>query len=481
MAAQVQKKFYRSLFLLIALNLVVKPVWIFGIDRSVQNITGFADYGHYFSLLNLCVILNFLLDLGISAYFNRAVASGDQQGVRLFSQALHGKYWLGILYAIVVMLVAWLSGIRDFVLLGLLIFLQLGSSLHLLIRSYLTAAQLFRQDAFISIMDKLFVIGAGGILILFPDLLGGITIRRFAWLQITGIWMSVAIGLVYLYRHVPRFQFRFFPGFQKSLFLESLPFALNIFFMTLMSRTDGFLLERLHPNGAMEAGIYAAGFRLLDAFNMVGFLVASFLMPYIARHWPQAERVAPVLLACRHLLALGSFWVASFALAAPEYLAKRLYGQEDAYVVFVLSMVLQALPALSMIHIYGTVLTATQNIATFLRISFCFALMSLLLNLVFIPMYGAIACAFIAVFIQSLYAFTTIYFVRKKTGIGLWAGYLLAYLLVGLVSFAASRLAAGLEWNIPITAGVVFIGTTILFYLTSGFSFRQLQQMLLEK
>jgi O-antigen/teichoic acid export membrane protein len=134
-----------------------------------------------------------------------------------------------------------------------------------------------------------------------------------------------------------------------------------------------------------------------------------------------------------------------------------------------------------MIHIYGTVLTATQNIATFLRISFCYALLSLLLNLVFIPMYGAIACAFIAVFIQSLYAFTTIYVVRKKTGIGLWAGYVLAYLLVGLVSFAAIRLAAGLEWNIPITAGVVFSGTAILFYLTSGFSFRQLQQMLLEK
>jgi O-antigen/teichoic acid export membrane protein len=274
---------------------------------------------------------------------------------------------------------------------------------------------------------------------------------------------------------------KLFPGFQKRLFLQSLPFALNIFFMTLMSRTDGFLLERLHPDGAMEAGIYAAGFRLLDAFNMVGFLVASFLMPFIAKHWPNAERVESVVLFCRHLLMLGGFSVAAFALAAPEYLTKLLYNQEQPYLVFVLSIVLQSLPFLSMMHIYGTLLTATQQIRTFLFISACYALVSLVLNVIFIPMYGAIACAFIALLIQSLYVLTTIYYARKKTGIGLWPRYLIAYLIVGLVSFAVLRLAVNLEWNMPITAAMVFMSTTILFYLTSGFSFQQLRNMLLEK
>ena len=46
------KGFVGSLLLLILLNVLVKPLWIFGIDRQVQNITGYAAYGGYFALLN---------------------------------------------------------------------------------------------------------------------------------------------------------------------------------------------------------------------------------------------------------------------------------------------------------------------------------------------------------------------------------------------------------------------------------------------
>jgi O-antigen/teichoic acid export membrane protein len=401
--------------------------------------------------------------------------------VVLFSQALHGKFWLSIAYALMVIVAAWISGIRDYALLWLLIIQQTGSSIQLFIRSYLTAAQLFRQDAIISIIDKLFVVFTVGLLILFPKLTGGVTIARFALLQIAGIFLGSVTGLIFLRRHVPEFYFKPFMGFRKDLFLASLPFALNIFLMTVMSRTDGFLLERLHPNGAVEAGIFAAGFRLLDAFNMVGFLMAGFLMPYIARHWPHSGHITPVLLACRHLLVLGSFWVASFALAAPEYLTRLLYDQENTHVAFVISMVLQALPALSMLHIYGTVLTATKHIGTFLRISFFYAFLSVLLNVIFIPAYGATACALIAVFIQVFYAITTIYFARRKTGIGLWPTYIPVYLSVGILSFTAIRMAVYLDLNIPMTAAAAGIAITCFFYHSAGISFRQLRQMLLEK
>ncbi|MCU0381123.1 MAG: polysaccharide biosynthesis C-terminal domain-containing protein [Chitinophagaceae bacterium] len=480
-AQPLQKSFFRSLLLLVVLNLLVKPVWIFAIDRSVQNITGFEAYGHYFSLLNLCIILNFILDLGITSYFNREVASRQVHDVSLFSQALHGKLLLSLLFGISVVMVAWLTGIRDYGLLLLLILLQTGSSLLLFIRAFLTAAQLYRLDAIISITDKLFVIITVGVMILFPVLTGGVTINRFAVMQIAGIAASVILGIVFLYWKVPGFRFRPFTGFRKSLFVSSLPFALNIFLMTLMSRTDGFLLERMHPNGAAEAGIYAAGYRLLDAFNMAGFLMAGFLLPFIARHWPNLDHFAPVLLACRHLLVLGSFWVASFALAAPEYLAEMLYHQDNPYTVFVISMVLQALPALSMVHIYGTTLTATRNIRAFLYITLVFAVLNLLLNLLFIPVYGAIACAIIAVFTQGCYALAVMYFARRLAGIRLWLFYIPIYLSVGILSFTAIRMAVYLELNIPLTALSTAVLITLLFYYTAGASFRQVRELLLEK
>ena len=480
-AQPLQKSFFRSLLLLVVLNLLVKPVWIFAIDRSVQNITGFAAYGHYFSLLNLCIILNFLLDLGISAYFNREVASRDANGVSLFSEALHGKLLLSLLFGLVVFGVAWVTGIRDYGLLILLVIFQTGSSILLFIRAYLTAAQLYRHDAIISITDKFFVIGSVGSLILFPVLTGGVTISRFVVLQIAGIAVGILLGIFFLYRKVPAFRLNPLGGFRKDIFMASLPFALNIFLMTMMSRTDGFLLERLHPNGATEAGIYAAGFRLLDAFNMAGFLMAGFLLPFIARHWPNMDHFAPVLLACRHLLVLGSFWVASFALAAPEYLAQLLYHQDNPYTVFVISMVLQALPALSMVHIYGTSLTATRNIRAFLLITLVFSIGNLLLNLLFIPVYGAIACAIIAVFTQGGYALAVMYYARRLAGIRLWLYYIPIYLSVGILSFTAIRMAVYLDLNIPLTALGTAVLITLLFYYTAGISFRQVRELLLEK
>jgi O-antigen/teichoic acid export membrane protein len=476
-----QKSFFRSLLLLVVVNLVVKPVWIFAIDRSVQNIAGFAEYGHYFSLLNLCIVLNVLVDLGISAYFNREVASRQAEGVLLFSQALQGKLLLSLFFTAVVLAVAWLTGIRDLRLLLLLVCLQVGSSLLLFIRAYLTAEQLFRQDAIISITDKLFVILTVGALILFPAYTGGVSITRFALLQIAGIMVSILLGVFMLFRRVPGFRLHAFRPWRRELFLSSLPFALNVFLMTVMYRADGFLLERLHPSGATEAGIYAAGYRLLDAFNMVGYLMAGFLLPFIARHWPRLRHIAPVILACRHLLVLGSFWVASFALAAPEYLARLLYHRDEPYTVFVISMVLQALPALSMVHIYGTTLTATRNIRTFLWISLVFAALNLLLNLVFIPVYGAIACALVAVGTQVAYALAVMYYARQRAGIRLGLFYIPIYLSVGILSFTAIRMAVYLDLSIPLTASATAVLITLLFYYTAGISFRQLKEILLEK
>ena len=69
-----KRKFVTNLILLIFLNVLIKPFWIFGIDIPVQNVVGAANYGFYGSLLNFSMILNILLDLGLTNYNNRNIA-----------------------------------------------------------------------------------------------------------------------------------------------------------------------------------------------------------------------------------------------------------------------------------------------------------------------------------------------------------------------------------------------------------------------
>jgi len=232
-----QKKFFRSIILLVFLNLLVKPVWIFAIDRQVQNLTGFSAYGQYFALLNLCIVLNFLLDLGISTYFNREVAARQVNGGTLFSDSLNGKIWLSFLFTLVIFSVAYLSGIREYKLLLMLIIMQIGSSALLFVRSYLTGAQLYGQDTIISIADKLIVILVVGAIILFPDLTGPITIIRFVGIQVAAIVVAIALGIFFLFRSLEKFSIRPFTGFKKEiLFFRRSPFEIMHF--TVVSKYD---------------------------------------------------------------------------------------------------------------------------------------------------------------------------------------------------------------------------------------------------
>ena len=54
-------RFYSSLGLLIILNVIIKPLWIFGIDRQVQNLVGTAVYGNFFSLFNFSIVFSCFL------------------------------------------------------------------------------------------------------------------------------------------------------------------------------------------------------------------------------------------------------------------------------------------------------------------------------------------------------------------------------------------------------------------------------------
>ena len=73
-----QKKFLTNLGLLLFLNLLVKPFWVLGIDRSVQNVVGAEEYGFYFSILNFSFLFNMFLDLGITNFNNRNIAQNAQ-------------------------------------------------------------------------------------------------------------------------------------------------------------------------------------------------------------------------------------------------------------------------------------------------------------------------------------------------------------------------------------------------------------------
>src|SRR5258708_1848725 len=151
-------KFYSSLLLLILLNIIIKPVWIFGIDRQVQNLTGVVEYGTYFSLLNLSIVFGFLLDWGLTNFVNRELAAKKMELQQQLGGFLLLKFLFFIAYVAIVLAVAELSGVKRWDILLGVITIQFLTFLFLFLRNIVTANQWFKTDAWLSVLDKTLMI-----------------------------------------------------------------------------------------------------------------------------------------------------------------------------------------------------------------------------------------------------------------------------------------------------------------------------------
>ena len=212
-----QKKFLGALFLMMVLNILVKPVWIFGIDRGVQNITGFSDYGHYFALLNFCMVLGFILDPGIHIHVNRVMSARKDDRARIFWDGLYAKLLLSAIYFMVVSMMALLAGFRNLQLLASVMVLHASMSMLGYLRIHLTSDQRFREEGLLSVTDKSIVILTVGIMLLWPDLFGSITISRFVSLQIVGIFIAICLSAWFIMRGREGFRIQPFRGFRREL------------------------------------------------------------------------------------------------------------------------------------------------------------------------------------------------------------------------------------------------------------------------
>ena len=192
-------KFYSSLLLLIVLNAIIKPFWIFGIDRQVQNVTGVAEYGTYFSLLNLSIVFGFLLDWGLTNFINRELAAKKTELQQELGSLLLLKILFAVFYTVIVVAVALLSGVKRWDILAGVIAIQFLTFLFLFLRNIITANQWFRTDAWLSVLDKsLMILLAGGFIFL-PAIFGSINIDKFLLAQIISTTIAVIIVVVILY------------------------------------------------------------------------------------------------------------------------------------------------------------------------------------------------------------------------------------------------------------------------------------------
>jgi O-antigen/teichoic acid export membrane protein len=393
-----KRKFVTNLILLLFLNILIKPFWIFGIDRSVQNLVGDQSYGMYFALFNFSMLLNILLDVGITSYNNRNIAQHNHLLPKHLSNIVGLKFMLAIVYAIFSIVTALIIGYEKIQLhlLFFLIFNQFLISFILYLRSNISGLQLFRTDSLISVLDRSIMIAICSILLFTSYFRSRFTIEWFVYAQTSGYFLTAIITfLVVLAKSGKikvRFDFRFFIVFLR----KSYPYALLVLLMSFYNRIDSVLLERLLPDplGKEQAGIYAQAFRLLDAVSMFGVLFAGLLLPIFANMIKQNENVGPVVKLSFTLIIIPAIIIAVSSVFYSTEIMDALYHTNTAHSSGILGLLMIGFTGIATTYIFGTLLTANGSLKYLNLMAFGGMIMNISLNIVLIPRFMAVGSAY---------------------------------------------------------------------------------------
>ena len=154
-----QREFSLNIILLISINLLIKPFFIFGIDRTVQNVVGTESYGVYFKLLSFTYLLQIINDFGIQNFNSREISMHRQMIGKYFPNILILKTILAITFLTAVFVFGTASGYAEYWnLLLFLAFNQILVSLVFYLRSNIAGLGHYRTDSLLSALDKLLMI-----------------------------------------------------------------------------------------------------------------------------------------------------------------------------------------------------------------------------------------------------------------------------------------------------------------------------------
>jgi O-antigen/teichoic acid export membrane protein len=350
---------------------------------------------------------------------------------------------LTIIYAAVILITGKIIGYspEQFKMLWVLVLNQFLASFILYFRTNISGLQYYRTDSLLSVLDR-------SLMILFTGLLlwGNFTdqpfrIEWFVYAQTASYTLTLfTVTAIVMYRSgfiIPRINLSRSLGILRL----SYPFALLILLMSLFNRVDSIMLERLLQNGKEEAGIYAQSFRIFDAASQFSLLFAMLLLPMFSRMLRQNEHVNGLIRLALPLLMASGLSLAIISNFYNEEIIDLLYTSHASYSSRIFGLLMIGFLFVSTSYIYGTLLTANNNLRQLNLVAASTVLINVTLNLILIPRHQAFGAAVSSLISQGYYAVLQVILATRIVKIPLngdillrLAGFLVLNLVTGYLS-----------------------------------------------
>ncbi len=469
-----QRKFLTNLGLLLSLNLLIKPIFIFGIDRNVQNIVGVGDYGFYFVIFNFSFLFNILLDLGITNFNNRNIAQNNHLLTKHFPGILVMKILLSFLYLAITFIIAIILkyDAAQMKLLALLGFNQILISFILYLRSNISGLLFFKTDSILSVLDRFLMIVICGVLLWGHVTSTPFRIEWFVYSQTAAYLVTALVAFILVVKKAKFRKLSWNWPFFLMIMKQSFPFALLVLLMTFYNRLDTVMLESIltETKGNEQAGIYASGFRLLDAANMIGYLFSVLLIPIFSKMIKDKKSVEQMLKLAFTLLITLAVIISTGSYFYSHELMALLYTAHINESSAVFRLLMGGFIAVSTTYIFGTLLTANGNLKELNIVAGCGMLINFILNLILIPKMLAVGSAYSSLITQFTMAIVQVLLVQRIFRFRINWRYLLILVLffAGVILFNILSREVRIDWRFVSPGHYWLINFALMILLSLG-------------
>lgn len=454
---------------MIFINVLIKPIYIFFIDAKVQDTLGAETFGTYFGVFNFAFILYIITDLGLQNYNSKSISQNNSLIKEYLPNILGLKLVLSLVYISIGLLFAIVIGYNyDMIKMFLFIAVNLILlSFILYLRTNISALGKYRWDSLVSSLDKFILIIVLGFVLYLSKI--EFELNHFIFAQTLALFIVFVVVLLINLKLAKVKSIKFSLSFAKDILRKSLPYSLVFLLMTLYMKMDGFMLERMLGT-SMEAGIYAASFRLYEAFNNIGYLFAVLLLPMFATLIGKSENLKNLVHTSHNIIIFIAITSLLITVLYREEILMFLYPKEyTPYYGKILIVLMISFLAISLTYIYGTILTAAGKISIFNKIVLLGVFFNLGLNIILIPTKGAFGAAIATVFTQYFVLSGQYFYSLKYFDIGfsifLFFKRIAYFVILGIILYLVKEKLVFSPLVLMFISGVISIISAIVFGL----------------
>ncbi len=433
--SKVRNSFLVNIVLLVFINVLVKPAYIFAVEIPVQNLVGNDAYGLYFAILNLAYIFQLVSDLGLQNFTYTELPTNRGLVSKYVSNISVARLGLGLLFFAIVTLVGFMLGYvqRDPWLFGMItVNVLLISSLQY-IRSNISGLGLYFFDSLLSSADKFLML----VLIIFFFYMGDKTafsIHTFVEIQMASLFVVILVGVLILGRRM-RFTRVSWDAIRRYV-RQAIPHGILIGLMFLYTRVDALMIESMLTDGDREAGLYASAYRLYDAANMLTFLFVTLLLPMFSEAKSDRNRANMLYYSSMNMIIGLAIIVSVPLIFYRSSVMHALYVDVTEGSELSLAILLAAFIWKSVLFVSSALLTSAKR---FLALGLVFSISILInvgVNYVCIPKLGIIGASWATLASQVFVAICCVALIhRYDLVIGRLRGYLTAMAILPIAAF----------------------------------------------